>query len=250
VKLAFSKPTGNERDTRLLFSPFREIGYDGLQLKAGQYMPYLDEPERFLGAWGQLPGAASALIAGGNLDEDNVTSLRRVFAFGKAAGTELIVFCHGVPREGLTANDIRGFASVLSDLGMEARDHGLKLSLHHHFSQPVMHRDDFDTFFDAAEEGAVGLTVDTAHLVKSGVHNIANLIRDFRHVIDNFHLKDFADGAWKILGTGSIDFDPVFAAIRAIGYDGWISTDEESDAPVIHAMEHCFRFMTAGLAQK
>ena len=35
MKLAFSKPTASEEETRLLFTRFRQVGYDGLQLKAG-----------------------------------------------------------------------------------------------------------------------------------------------------------------------------------------------------------------------
>jgi inosose dehydratase len=242
MKLAFSKPTASEEETRLLFTRFRQVGYDGLQLKAGQYLPYLDEPERFLDAWKQYPGAASALIVWGTPDD-----ARRVFAFGEAVGSEIIVFCHRAPREGLDAKDIWAIARLLSELGKEAQDHDLKLSLHHHYNQPVMHREDFEVFFDAVEGDTVGLTVDTAHLVKSGVNDIAGLIRDFRPVINNFHLKDFVDGEFKVLGTGLIDFNPVFVTIQEIGYNGWVSADEESEAEIMGAMEQCFRFITAGL---
>lgn len=98
--------------------------------------------------------------------------------------------------------------------------------------------------------GTVGLTVDTAHLVKSGVSDIAGLIRDLRDVIDNFHLKDFADGCFRVLGTGDIDFGPVFAAILETGYDGWLSADEESGADVVEAMRQCYRFMTGRLGRR
>jgi inosose dehydratase len=243
MKLAFSKPTASEEETRLLFTRFRQVGYDGLQLKAGQYAPYLDQPERFIADWGQYPGSASALIVWGTPDD-----VRRTLTFGRTVGSEMIVFCHCVPRQGLTAHDLRDIAVSLSELGKEAQDHGLKLSLHHHYNQPVMHREDFEVFFDAVEEDTVGLTVDTAHLMKSGVSDIAGLIRDFGPVINNFHLKDFAGGEFKVLGSGAIDFEPVFGAIREIEYEGWVSADEESGAEVGGAMEQCFSFITAGLA--
>jgi inosose dehydratase len=243
MKLAFSKPTPNEADTRLLFNRFGRCGYKGLQLKAGQYLPYLDAPMRFLEAWGDKRGAASALIVWGILDD-----VRSAMPFGAAVGTERIVFCHRVSRAGLTADDIREIAGAMSELGKECLDRGIKLSLHHHFDQPLMYREDFELFFDAVAPDVVGLTVDTAHLVKSGVHDIAGVIHDFRHVIDNFHLKDFSDGMFQVLGAGSIDFAPVFDAIRKIGYDGWISADEESGADILDAMEQCYRFIKAGLA--
>lgn len=242
MKLAFSKPTRTDDDTSLLMTRFREIGYDGLQLKAGQYASYLDRPEAFLADWGRQKGVASALITGVS-SGGSVGELRRVFAFGRRVGADLVVLCFGLPREGQTADRLREHARLLSLLGLEAQDFGLHLTLHHHHGHPVMTREDLEVFFEAVEEGSLGLTVDTAHLVKSGVEDVAGVIRDFASFIDNFHLKDYADGQWRMLGTGGIDFEPIFAAIADIGYDGWLSTDEESDAPLLPAMEHCLAFM-------
>ena len=109
--------------------------------------------------------------------------------------------------------------------------------------------EEMEVFFDAVEPGTVGLTVDTAHLVKSGVDDVAGVIRRFAPVTDNFHLKDYADGEWRVLGEGDVDFVPVFAAIRDIGYDGWLSTDEESGADVLEAMAACHAFVKQGLSE-
>jgi sugar phosphate isomerase/epimerase len=128
-------------------------------------------------------------------------------------------------------------------LGREARAAGVRLSLHHHCGQPVMHREEFDHFFDAVRDDAVGLTVDTAHLVKSGVHDIAGLIRDFRAVLDNVHLKDFAGGEFRVLGEGEIDFAPVFEALREIHYDGWLCADEESGTDLRQGLETSCQFI-------
>jgi sugar phosphate isomerase/epimerase len=247
VKLAFSRPTADDAEQRLLFSRFRPAGFEGLQLKAGQYQRYLDDPERFRLDWGTDPGAPSGLIAGGTLDEAGQAALRRFIAFASAVGTERIIFCHSATRAGLTAADLRRFARVLTELGREAQAAGVRLSLHHHYGQPVMRREEFDVFFDAVEDGAVGLTVDTAHLVKSGVSDIAALIRDSRSVLDNVHLKDFADGQSRVLGEGEIDFTPVFQALREIGYDGWLCADEESGGDLLAGMEASFRFIRSRL---
>lgn len=251
IKLAFSRPTTTSEEQAQLFEQYRAIGYEGLQLKWGQYAPYLDSPERFKAAWGDLPGIGSALIAGGRLDEANVELLRGIYRFASRIGTDLIVFCHGIPRAEVTAQDIRRYADVLSELGTEAQQqYGLKLSLHHHYDNPVMYREDFDLFFDRIKDGTVGLTVDTAHLVKSGVENAAEVIRSFRSVIDNFHLKDFQEGDWKVLGQGAIDFGPIFQAIRDIGYCGWVSADEESGGDVLQGMRDCYTYMNEGLMRR
>jgi sugar phosphate isomerase/epimerase len=93
------------------------------------------------------------------------------------------------------------------------------------------------------DAGTVGLTVDTAHLVKSGVTDAAELIRGFADVIDNVHLKDFAAGQFRVLGEGEIDFRPVFQALQAVGYDGWLCADEESGGDLQAGMRASLRFI-------
>ncbi|MDQ0063038.1 sugar phosphate isomerase/epimerase family protein [Paenibacillus harenae] len=247
LKFAFSRPTQSDEETGLLFREYRTAGYAGLQLKMGQYAPYLQEPERFMEEWGSLPGITSALIAGCGLDDDGRSSLESLFAFGKRIGAERIIICHGISRKHVTHDDIRGYADVLSELGKAAEQQGLALSLHHHFDQPVMYREDFDLFFGSLKEPTVGLTVDTAHLVKSGISDIAELITSFAPFIDNFHMKDYAGGNWRVLGEGEIDFEPIFRAIRSIGYDGWISADEESGGDIREGMRQCLDFLKSGL---
>jgi sugar phosphate isomerase/epimerase len=247
MKLAFSKPTRTDEDRDLLFRSFGPVGYDGLQLKAGQYDGYIDEPARFVDEWGPYAGVASALITAGNLDAQSNEALRRVFRFAGAVGSDLVILCLGIPREGLSQEQIEDFAGQASRLGAEAQDAGVKLSVHNHYGCPAMTRHDLEVFFGAVEAAVVGLTLDTAHLVKSGEEDLAAIVRDFAAVIDNFHLKDFAAGEWRVLGHGDIDFGPVFAAIAETGYDGWVSCDEESGSELVPAMEECYRFMRAGL---
>lgn len=243
IKFAFSRPTANESERDELFGHFTAAGYDGLQLKHGQYAGFLDDPEQFVERWGHLQGIGSVLITGGSLDENNVQALRRLYKFASKIGTEIVVFCHGVSRNNVTDQDIVRYAKLLSELGEEARQVGLKLSLHHHFDQPVMYRKDFDLFFENVKDNAVGLTVDTAHLVKSGINDVAEVITSFKGVIDNFHMKDFAEGNWRILGQGDIDFKPIFKAIREIDYRDWMSADEESGGGIRDGMTDCLGFM-------
>ncbi|MCA0753519.1 sugar phosphate isomerase/epimerase [Paenibacillus sp. N4] len=249
VKFAFSRPTQSDEERDLLFRGYRSAGYEGLQLKHGQYAPYIGEPERFLEEWGMLPGAASALIAGGVVDEESRARLDPLLAFAERIGAERIVFCHGLSRKHVTADDIRRFSGLLSELGKETQQRGIQLSLHHHYDQPVMYREDFDIFFDRLPERTVGLTVDTAHLVKSGITDIAEIVTGFAPYIDNFHMKDFADGEWRVLGEGGIDFEPVFRAMNTIRYDGWVSADEESGGGIQEGMRQCFDFMKQGLQE-
>lgn len=248
MRLAFSAPDRGPAERSDLLRGFRAAGFDGLQLKRAQYQEDLDDPARFLARWGDAPGVASGLITGGDLGDDAVADLRRVIDFAAAVGSERIVYCHGVPRADVTDHDLRRFARLLSELGEVAQAAGVRLSLHHHHNQPVMHRPDFGVFFGEVTPGRVALTIDTAHLVKSGIADVAGVIADYAPFIDNVHVKDIAAGKFVPLGDGAIDFGPVFAAIEAIGYDGWLCADEESGAVIGAAMGACHRFLTASLA--
>jgi sugar phosphate isomerase/epimerase len=243
MKIAFSKPTRDANERQTLFSRFRSFGYESLQLKHAQYSEYIDQPARFIEQWGTDARAiASGLITGGQLDETGIAALRNLFRFAQAVGSERIIFCHSQPRQGLSNDDIAGYAKILSELGKEARQHGVILSLHHHYNQPVMYRQDFEIFF--GKDQSVRLTVDTAHLVKSGINDIAGVLRDYRHVLDNVHVKDIANGEFQVLGRGTIDFTPVFAALHEIGFAGWLCADEESDCDLLEAMEICAQYLT------
>ncbi len=250
MKLGFSKPTRTAAEQDALFAHFGGVGFDGLQLKSSQYRDYLDDPARFRDRYAMYPGVASGLIHGGKLDDAGIAMLRRLIAFAGAVGAERIILWPDIARQGLTDDDIRASARSMATLGNEAIAAGTRLSLHHHYGQVVMHRGDFDLFFDAVPDGSVGLTVDTAHLVKSGVEDVAGLIRDFRSVIDNIHTKDYADGEWRVLGQGEIDFVPIFAAVKEIGYDGWVCADEESGSELLGAMGACYRFLRDGLSSQ
>src|SRR5947208_1752114 len=98
MRRAFSRPTADDAEQRRLFASYRAAGFEGLQLKAGQYQRYLTEPERFRREWGDDPGLVSGLITGGALDDAGVTSLRRVIAFARGVGSERVIFCHGLSR--------------------------------------------------------------------------------------------------------------------------------------------------------
>jgi inosose dehydratase len=245
MKIAFSQPMLSTEEQELLFTRYRSFGYGGLQLKYNQYGAYLAQPERFLERWSADPSlAAPGLIAGGVLDEAGIASLRAHFRFARVIGSERVIFCHSQPRQDITHADLKHYAALLSHLGKEALDQGVSLSLHHHYDQPVMHRQDFEVFFNAVDAESVKLTIDTAHLVKSGIDDIAGIIRDYRAVLDNIHIKDIEHGAFKLLGQGTIDFTPVFAELRAINYAQWICADEESGTECLAAMEACARFLS------
>jgi len=247
VRVAFSKPTaGDEQFTRLL-TGFRRAGYEGLQLKMGQFLPWLEDPDGFRRTWGDDTAQVSGLIVFDTLEPAGVDRLRAAVRFASEVGGERIVFCHDHPRAGVTDADIGAFARQLSTIGAGAAERGVRLSLHHHHEQPVMHRLDVETFFAAVEPGCVGLTLDTAHLAKSGTTDIPRFVADFADVIDNVHFKDYADGGWRLLGDGDLDLDGILTALHSSGYTGWLCVDEESDADLETGLTRSRQWLDARL---
>jgi inosose dehydratase len=251
VKLAFSIPTQSASEEATLFKSYKTTGYDGLQLKSGQYLKYLDDPGKAEAIARDDPGRFSGLIFGGPLDDEGQDALRHVVRFAAAVFSERVIFCHQHSRDRLGHDDVRSFAQTLSHIGRYSLDLGVKLSLHHHYDQPVMFPREIEIFFDAVAPGTVGLTLDTAHMWKSGEDNVGPVIKRFSDVLDNVHLKDCRDDAngrrlpngareaasFMPLGKGEIDFQPIFTALSEIGYSGWLCVDEESGASVGEALQ-------------
>lgn len=228
MRRAFSKPVAEDEIDRLVGS-YRDAGYEGLQLKQGQYLGHVADPDGLRARWGDDPGTYSALIVFDTLEHDGLARLRSIVEFAAAVGTERVVFCHDHPRDGVDREALRAFAGILSLEGMAARDRGVALSLHHHYGQPVMVPDDFRVFFDAVGD-TVGLTIDTAHLAKSGIADIPAFCREFAPVIDNLHLKDYEADEWRLLGEGVLPLAEILTALDESGYQGWLCVDEESTA--------------------
>jgi inosose dehydratase len=258
VKLAFSSPTTTSSEGEVLYARYAEFGYAGLQLKSGQYLAYLDDPGTARRAAREDRGRFSGLIFGGSLDEAGQRTLRKVIELAASVRSERVVFCHGLPKGEVTADDMRGFAMVLSRLGSYAQDRGTRLSLHHHYDQPVMFAEDIRLFFELVEPGRVGLTIDTAHMWMAGQDDVGATIEEFAGILDNVHLKDCRDDApgarlpsgarratsFMPLGQGQLDFEPVFRALRRTGYAGWLCVDEESGADIATSLKLSHDFVT------
>lgn len=248
MKLAYSANLQSATEFPVMVSQFRSLGYEGLQLKGGQWTPGLADLDRFMAELGQVKGAASGLITYGGLDNANQDHVRQAIQFAAKIGAERVIFCLFGSRAGLTTGGYDHYAKLFCELGREARDVNVWLSLHNHRDCPFMNEEDFRQILGRIGLGVVEMTVDTAHLGLGGVTDMAGVIREFHEFIGNFHMKDLRAGEFRMLGAGDIDFAPIFEAIRDVGYDGWMSADEESGAELMHAMTHCHAFMVDGLS--
>ncbi len=226
MRIAFSKPVVDDELDRLM-TGYRAAGYEGLQLKTGQFMPWVDRPAEFQAKWGSDRGTVSSLVYYDELDDERLAA---VIDFAVAVGSELVVFCHNTSREGMTSEQRVEIARQLAPHAARARAAGVGFSLHHHYGHPVMLPEDVREFWGAIDPGLIGLTVDTAHLAKSGVTDIPAFLAEFAPIVDNIHLKDYVVDEWRLVGQGTLDLDGILRQLDANGFEGWLCIDEESTA--------------------
>jgi inosose dehydratase len=124
--------------------------------------------------------------------------------------------------------------------------HGIKLSFHHHVGTICETETDIDTLMKATGP-SVFLTLDTGHITYGG-GNPVNIINRWGDRIGHMHFKDLRlevmhaarnadksflsavlDGVFTVPGTGDVNYDEVFKALKARDYEGWLLVEAEQD---------------------
>jgi sugar phosphate isomerase/epimerase len=119
------------------------------------------------------------------------------------------------------------FVEVLKPLAQHAHDKGVLLLIE---PEPELLLETTDQYLEVAERlnaPSIGLNFDVGHAfcVREDLPRaIAKLAPHIRH----YHLEDIAATRVHhhlVPGTGAIDFKAVVSAIRATGYDGWLTVE-------------------------
>ncbi len=136
------------------------------------------------------------------------------------------------------------FVEVLKPLAHHAHDQGVLLLIE---PEPDLLLETTDQYLEVAERlnaPSIGLNFDVGHAfcVREDLPRaIAKLAPHIRH----YHLEDIAATRVHhhlVPGTGAIDFSSVVSAIRATGYDGWLTVElypflDDPDAAARRALE-------------
>jgi len=96
--------------------------------------------------------------------------------------------------------------------------------------EPGMFIDTMDKFAELhakVNHPAFGLTVDIGHLVCNGELPVSDHLIRWKDVLWNIHIEDMRRGVHDHLmfGEGEVDFDDVFAGLRAANYAGMVSVE-------------------------
>jgi inosose dehydratase len=142
--------------------------------------------------------------------------------------------------------DWRDFGAALTRLAEHCAVRGVRIAYHHHMGTVVESEDEVDRLM-AATGDAVGLLLDTGHLVFAGADPAVVAARHRRR-INHVHCKDVRaevlararaadasfldavlDGVFTVPGDGFIDFAGVLRALAPSGYAGWLVVEAEQD---------------------
>lgn len=158
-------------------------------------------------------------------------------------------------RPRLSDEDWPRFAEALSRVAEHLAGAGVTMAYHHHMGTVVETEEDVDRLM-AASGSAVGLLLDTAHLVFAG-GSPDDVIGRHGSRINHVHCKDVradelarsrgADrsflesviaGLFTVPGDGSLDFASILRALTETGYSGWLVVEAEQDPAEAHPLTY------------
>jgi len=208
------------------------IGYAGVEL-AG-YGPLSPKELR------AKLDALGIAVAGSHVALARLTNeLPAVIAESRTLGCPTLV-CPVLPHEQRTEDGFRGLAPSLNRIGATVRAEGLALCYHNHafeFETIIDGITAYDWLVAHTDPALVQLELDAFWAQKAG-QNPAALLAKYAGRVPLVHLKDMtadAEQTFAPIGTGSIDFAPIFAAAERGGVQWYIVEQDKAEGSAIAA---------------
>ena len=258
---------GGDTPLEVCLSETREAGFVGTET-GGKF------PKQADALAGVLADHDLALVSGwysGTLINNDLESeLDRIsdqLALFKSVGASVIVYGETYKtvqnrqerplssRPKLDDFDVAAYGRRLTALAEHCAGEGVPLTFHHHMGTAVETEAELDAVMNATGE-AVGLLLDTGHLVFAGGDNAA-VIAKHGNRINHFHTKDiradvlagidrnaesFLDcvlkGVFTVPGDGMIDYDDIMKRLFDVGYEGWVIIEAEQDPAKANPLEY------------
>lgn len=216
-----------------------------------------------LGPAGFLPPDPTAVLAGHGLraiggftpallhvaGHDPVPDVLDVLAGYAGTGSDVLVLSAATGQEGYDTRpvlDDTGWRTLLTNLDRldaAATEHGVRAVLHPHVGTLVAGPDDVRRVLDGS---GVQLCLDTGHLLIGGT-DPAELARQVPERIAHVHVKDVdsglarqvqagrvtyteavAQGMYRPVGLGDVDFGAIVGCLGGHGYDGWYVLEQDT----------------------
>jgi sugar phosphate isomerase/epimerase len=127
--------------------------------------------------------------------------------------------------------------SEYRDVAAVARDHGVRALAEIHHRSIVPSASAAASFLDGLDPQDVGVIHDAGNMVYEGFEQYRLGLETLGPYLAHVHIKDAAwherpaggwEAAWAPIGEGIVDFAALFAALRDVGYDRWVSVEDFS----------------------
>jgi sugar phosphate isomerase/epimerase len=154
--------------------------------------------------------------------------LGRAVEIARELDADAVSFWSGRPDDGaeqsVWMDRLVGACSRLCELAAAA---GVRLAFEPEPGMAVDTMGRFAELFQRVNQPAFGLTLDVGHLHCLGEMPIAEHLRRWQNVLWNIHIEDMRRGVHDHLmfGEGEIDFGPVLATLKEIGYAGGLHVE-------------------------
>jgi inosose dehydratase len=154
---------------------------------------------------------------------------------------------------GLSDAQWQSLAEGLNRIGAALRERGMRGVLHPHVGTYVETRREIDRLLASVDPALIGLCPDTGHLAYAGADPEPVFV-DYADRIWYVHLKDVdplileqvraerVDFAAAVrrnlfvpLGTGMVNMDRIFGALKQANYDGWVIVEQDAPAEPLAA---------------
>jgi inosose dehydratase len=256
---------GDDIPLEVCLAEAREAGYEGIELgrkfprRSAELAPVLARHGlRLVSGW-----YGSHLLV--RTAKEEIAALQDHLGLLLDMGSTVMVFAEetgsvhgtrGIPlsrRPRLADGDWPRFAGALTEVAEYLAARGMRLAYHHHMGTVVETEAEIGRLMALTGE-AVGLLLDTGHLMYSG-GDVAAVARRHGRRICHVHAKDvrpaalaearrrdqsFLDavvaGVFTVPGDGCVDYPALLGILAEARYAGWLVVEAEQDPAVAHPL--------------
>jgi len=236
-------------------------GYPGTELGPIGYLPR--DPDRLVGALharrlSLAAGFVMAPLAAGAAAAETEAVTRETCRLLRAGRSSTLILIDAVnPERAATAGrsddarrlDVAAWSRLTDTVRRVAEiasgEYSLRVSFHPHVGTDVEFEDEVERLLQDITAGELGLCPDTGHLTYAGMDPLA-MLRRHRDRVGYLHLKDIdeerlarvraerrsfgaavAGGIFRPLGDGCVDFAGLRAVLGELGYEDWITVEQD-----------------------
>jgi L-ribulose-5-phosphate 3-epimerase len=158
--------------------------------------------------------------------DERLSFLLRAVDVAAAIGVGVVSFWSGRTESDAKETLYKRLAASCCVLCDRAGAKGIRLAIEPEPGMFIDTMEKFQELFERVNHAAFGLTLDIGHLHCMG-EPIVETIRRWKDRLWNVHIEDMRRGVHEHLmfGEGEIDFPPVLAALKEIGYTGGVHVE-------------------------